>query len=174
MSRTSGFTLLEIILAIIIITTGVVMLIRAMSAMIRGSTDIENIDITTSLARDMMDEILGKGFDDPDQPGSFGREENRRNKFDDVDDYDGWRKNPPEDVDGNRYDGKKGRPNYTRFTRSVIVENVPEDDFNTPTPPGDGTTGAKRIIVNVSWRPTGGVSEVKLRSVVTEYHPDPR
>lgn len=175
MFKRSGFTLLEVIIAIVIFTIGVVILLGAVSAIMRGSSDVENIDIATSLARDLMDEILGKGFDDPDGGLAFGLEEAEpRSNFDDVDDYDGWIKTPPEDVDGTTYDGTGATPNYSRFRRAVTVENVPEDDFNTLTASGDGTTDAKRIIVTVSWEAVGGSPQVELRSVVTEYHPDPR
>lgn len=171
---TRGFTLLEVLIAIVIFTVGVVILLAAISTMIRSSSDIENIDVATNLTRDLIDEILGKGFDDPDG-GAFGLEEAEpRSNFDDVDDYDGWSKNPPEDVDGTSYDGTASQPNYSIFTRAVTVENVPEDNFDTETPSADGTTDAKRIVVTVSWTAAGGNPEVELKSVVTEYHPDPR
>ena len=169
-----GFTLLEILFAITFFMIVGVILLGAIISMIKASSDIENIDIGTKLARDMMDEILGKGFDDPDG-GAFGLEEvEPRSNFDDVDDYDEWSKNPPEDVSGTAYDGTDPMPNYSLFTRAVTVENVPEDDFNKEAPSADGTTDAKRIIVTVSWTTTGGNPDVELKSVVTEYHPDPR
>ena len=147
----------------------------AVSAIMKSSADTENIDIATSLARDLMDEILGKGFDDPDGGATFGPEEAEpRRNFDDVDDYDGWSKTPPQDVDGVSYNGAGSMPDYSYFTRQVTVENVPQDNFNVLTPSADGTTDAKRIIVTVSWQAIGGSPDVELRSVVTEYHPDPR
>jgi type II secretory pathway pseudopilin PulG len=170
-----ALTLLEVLIVIVIFTTGTVVLLGAVSAIMRGSADIENIDIAASLARDLMDEILGKGFDDPDAAGGFGLEETEpRSNFDDVDDYDGWSKNPPQDISGTDYDGADSTPNYARFTRAVTVENVPEDDFNTATASDDGTTDAKRITVTLSWGTHGGDTEIALKSVVTEYHPDPR
>ncbi|UCD54784.1 MAG: type II secretion system protein [Candidatus Omnitrophota bacterium] len=169
-----GFTLLEILIVIVIFTIGVVILLGAISTMIRGSGDIESIDIATNLARDMMDEILAKGFDDPDG-SAFGLEETEpRNNFDDVDDYDGWSKNPPQDVNGTPYDGTDTIPDYSAFTRAVTVENVPENDFDIEAPSTDGTTDAKRIVVTVSWAALGGNPSVELKSVATEYHPDPR
>lgn len=170
-----GFTLLEVLITVVIFSIGIVVLLGAISTIIKGSSDLENINIATSLARDLMDEILGKGFNDPDGGLAFGLEEvEPRTNFDDADDYDGWSKNPPEDVSGTAYDGTGSTPNYASFTRAVTVENVPENNFNTATPSGDGTTDAKRIIVTVSWEATGGNPQVELRSVVTKYHPDPR
>lgn len=172
--RKSGFTLVEVMLVTVLLTIGVVSLLQATSAVMTGETDIENIDVATVLARDLMDEILSKGFDDPDG-GAFGTEEAEpRSNFDDVDDYDGWSKSPPQSVSGTSYDGTGGTPNYTNFTRAVTVENVPVNDFNAATPSPDGTTGAKRIVVTVSWKVPGGTPQAQLKAVVSEYHQDLR
>ena len=169
-----GFTLIEVLIAVVIFTIGITTLLGAVSTIMRGSSDLENINIATSLVRDLMDEIIGKGFDDPDG-GAFGLEEAEpRSNFDDVDDYDGWSKNPPEDVDGTSYDGTDTTPDYSAFTRAVTVENVPENNFDIGTPSADGTTDAKRIVVTVSWTAAGGSPNLELKSVVSEYHPDPR
>ena len=177
MLKKSGFTLLEVLITVVIFTVGIVILLGAVSTIMRGSSDIENINIATSLARDLMDEIIGKGFNDPDGGSIWGPEAlqgenaNDRATFDDADDYDGWSKNPPEDVSGTDYDGAGSTPNYSRFTRAITVENVLENDFNTTS---SDITDPKRIIVTVSWQEAGGSPQVELRSVVTAYHPDPR
>ncbi|UCD15789.1 MAG: hypothetical protein JSV34_01710 [Candidatus Omnitrophota bacterium] len=147
----------------------------SISAGIRGAVDLENIEIASTLSRDLMDEIIGKGFDDPDAGAVFGPEEAEpRVNYDDADDYDGWSKSPPQNISGTYFDGTGTTPNYSRFRRAVTVENVPEDNFNAGTPSADSTTDAKRIIVTVSWPAPGGTTQVELKSVVTEYHPEAR
>ena len=164
-----AFTFLEVMLAIFIFVGGTLAVMGAFSGLMKASAESEDFEIATWLAKDMMDEIISQPFDDPDG-GAFGTEEAEpRSNFDDVDDYDGWSKSPPKDIAGTDYDGTGGQPSYSRFTRAVTVENVPEDDFNVSTPSTDGTTDAKRIIVTVSWGPSSS-SSVALRSVVSEYH----
>ncbi|MDD4909642.1 MAG: prepilin-type N-terminal cleavage/methylation domain-containing protein [Candidatus Omnitrophica bacterium] len=170
-----GFTLLEVLISIVIITSGIVILLEIIPVVMQGSANIENLVTATTLSRDLMDEILSKGFDDPDTGAAFGLEESApRSNFDDVDDYDGLSEDPPQDVSGADYDGTGAMPDYSRFTRAVTVENVPENDFNAASPSADGTTDAKRIIVTVSWPDKAGTAQVELRSVASEYHPDPR
>ena len=169
-------TLLEVLLTTILLTIGTLSLFSAMAVVKKGEVDTEMVSLATILSRDMMDEILAKAFEDPDGAhGSFGREEALpRSNFDDVDDYDGLSENPPQSVSGTVYNGTGGTPNYSMFTRSVLVENVPQNNFNAGSPSADGSTDAKRIIVTVSWLEKGGAPQVQLRSVVTEYHPQGR
>jgi Tfp pilus assembly protein PilV len=173
LSTKRGISLLEILFTTVLLTIGTVSLFTAMASVKSGAVDSEMVTIGNSLARDMMDEIYGKAFEDPDGAvGSFGTEESLpRSNYDDVDDYDVWSQSPPVDVNGTAYNGAGGMPNYTMFTRAVTVENVPENNFNVGTPSADGSTDAKRIIVTVSWNAKGGSPQVQLRSVVTEYHP---
>ena len=172
-----GLTLLEILLTTLLLTVGTLSLFSAMAVVKKAEVDTEMITLATILARDIMDEILSKAFEDPDLPsGSFGREELiiPRSNYDDVDDYDGTSESPPQSVAGISYNGAGGTANYSMFTRTVTVENVPQTDFNAAVPSTDGSTDAKRIIVTVSWIEKGGTTQVQLRSVVTEYHPQGR
>ena len=171
-----GLTLLEILLTTILLTVGTLSLFSAMAVVKKAEVDTVMITLATILARDMMDEILAKAFEDPDAAaGSFATEEALpRSNFDDVDDYDGLSENPPQSVSGVSYNGAGGTANYSMFTRAVIVENVPQTDFNAAVPSADGSTDAKRVIVTVSWIEKGGTAQVQLGSVVTEYHPQGR
>jgi len=172
----SGMTLLEILFTTVLLTIGTLSLFSAMAIVKKGEVDAEMVSLATVLSRDMMDEILSKAFEDPDvATGSFGREEALpRSNFDDVDDYDTLSENPPQSVSGTAYDGTGGTPNDSMFTRSVTVENVPDNNFNTAVASAHGSTTSKRIIVTVSWTEKGGTPQVQLRSVVTEYHPQGR
>jgi hypothetical protein len=103
------------------------------------------------LAKQMMEEIQSKAYEDPDLPtGSFGQEENYppRSNLDDVDDYDGINESPPEYPDGTILNGENGVPNYQGFHRHVDVENVDNSNYNTTV--ANGTTDSKRVTVTVS------------------------
>lgn len=48
--------------------------------------------LATTLASEMMEEVMAADYDDPDGPGKLGPEsgESSRAKFDNIDDYDGY------------------------------------------------------------------------------------
>jgi len=104
------------------------------------------------LAKQMMEEIQSKAYEDPNQtPVSFGLEpgENApRINFDDIDDYDDWDKNPPHYSDGTILNGENETPNYQVFRRQVEVKNVDNSDYGLTR--GDGDTDSKRVTVTVS------------------------
>lgn len=58
--KNKGFTLLEILLAIVIVSIGISALIGAYNAGILFSSDIENTDIALNIARQKMEEIKNK------------------------------------------------------------------------------------------------------------------
>ena len=102
-------------------------------------------------AKQMMEEIQSKAFEDPDQTPLFsseGGETPPRSNFDDVDDYDNWDRSPPRYPNGDLLNGMGGRPDYGDFRRKVTVENVDDVDFSLVR--GDGTTDSKKITVTVS------------------------
>jgi prepilin-type N-terminal cleavage/methylation domain-containing protein len=60
--KKSGFTLLEILITLIILTLGVVVLAGLFSNGLVGSTDAENTTIAMNLAQRRMEEIRNLGF----------------------------------------------------------------------------------------------------------------
>jgi len=144
-------------MAMVILSTAVAAGFAAYGAYARGLLyDRESI-AAQELANQLMIEIQGKLFEDPDfGPGSFGPgiDELERSDYDDVDDYDGWSAGPPEHPDGTAMDG------YTGYVRSVVVTNV--DDATLTTSQTDGSTESKRIVVTVT-------RNGKLRARLTGY-----
>ncbi len=57
-----GFTLLEVLIAIVILTIGAVSIIRAFSTGMFASTDIENVDLALDLAQERVEYIKGIGY----------------------------------------------------------------------------------------------------------------
>lgn len=104
--------------------------------------------VALNLAQGLLAEVLSKDFEDTGLPGSFGREAGEllagpRNLFDDVDDYDDWTSQPPQDRQG------LVLSDFTSYTRNVIVANVLSDDLDSDTT--DGSTEYKKIQVQVLW-----------------------
>jgi len=61
--KNKGFTLLETLMAIVIITIGMTAIISAYNTGILFSSDIENTDIALNIARQEMEEIKKTPFD---------------------------------------------------------------------------------------------------------------
>lgn len=57
-----GFTLLEILIAIIILAVGVIAIISAFSSGIFASSDVENVDLALNIAQAKMEEIKNTAF----------------------------------------------------------------------------------------------------------------
>jgi len=58
----SGFTLLEILITLIILTIGVIALTGAFSSGMFASTDVENVDLALNIAQAKMEEIKNTAF----------------------------------------------------------------------------------------------------------------
>ena len=61
-SRNSGFTLLEILLTLLLLTVGVTVLSQAFSTGMLASTDIENVDLALNIAQAKMEDLKNTSF----------------------------------------------------------------------------------------------------------------
>ncbi len=57
-----GFTLLEVIITIIILTIGVIAIISAFNSGIFASSDVENVDLALNIAQGKMEELRTQAF----------------------------------------------------------------------------------------------------------------
>lgn len=57
-----GFTLLEVLIATVIFTVGVIVLIWALNSGIYAVSDIENVDLALNIAQGKMEEIKNTAF----------------------------------------------------------------------------------------------------------------
>jgi prepilin-type N-terminal cleavage/methylation domain-containing protein len=155
MFREKGFTLIEVVLAVFIIGVALVTLLSMLSMGLKGDVLAREVTVAGGLAREMMEEIKSKTFEEG--IGSFGRESGEdtgdRTNYDDVDDYDDW-SSPPEDAGGVALSA------YSDLTRSVVVRNVADDDYSSGQ--SGGSTGSKEITVTIS---KGGNDLVELSMV---------
>lgn len=137
MKRQRGFSLIELVLAIVIIgvAVGGVMLVFAVA--FTHSADPQQQQQAVAIAEGYLDEVLARGYDDPD--GSNSGE--TRATYDNVADYNGLLDSPPLDQDGNAL---AGLDNYT--VRVTVA------DSSALGPAGD-TVPARRIDVRVTAPP---------------------
>ncbi len=164
----NGFTLVEILVAIVVLAIALVPLIGVFTTGSKESDVAQKITVGTSLAQDLLEEIRSKQFDEdilnPTIPGKLGPEKNEQRfnpptrNFDDVDDYNGYNDSPPEELDGTVMS------EYAGYNRSVIVEYVNENDFNIVS---SVITKSKRISVNVAW--DADEQNVKLVAIKGNY-----
>lgn len=61
-SKNRGFTLLEILITIVILTTGVIALSQAFSTGMLASTDVENVDSALNIAQATMEGLRNTSF----------------------------------------------------------------------------------------------------------------
>ncbi|MFH0811676.1 MAG: hypothetical protein V2A69_02400 [Pseudomonadota bacterium] len=154
--------MVEILVSLLIITLGIVGFGMAIPL---GKNSLEIMGeerIALLLAKQMMEEIQTKAYEDPNQTPLFGLEGGEaspRVNFDDIDDYDNWDQSPPQYPDGNSVTIQ----NNTDFRRTVVVENVADNDYSAPRT--DGTTSSKRITVTVSSPPS--FEDVVIKWVAT-------
>lgn len=81
-----GFTLIELIIFIIIVSVAVVGILTVMNTVVKSSADPMVRKQAMALADSVLEEILLKSYSDPDasEAGETGR-----NNYDDIDDYNG-------------------------------------------------------------------------------------
>lgn len=164
-----GFSLAEILVAVVVITVALVPLITILGQGVKRGKDPQRITVANMLAQDLMEEIMCKKFDeDPTNPDTTanlrpdtgetrsGTPPNRN--YDDVDDYDAYTESPPKEVDGTTM------TEYTGFTRSVVVDYVSETNLDQVSTP---ITRFKRITVTVSWE--SGAQSTVLRAIKGNY-----
>ena len=61
-SRKSGFTLLEVLITLVLLTLGMMALSQAFSTGMRAATDVENVDLACNIAQSKMEELKNTSF----------------------------------------------------------------------------------------------------------------
>lgn len=119
-----GATLVELVMAIVIISVAIAGVVGAFSLIAGRSADPLNQTRAIALAQFYMDEVLSRKYDDKTLPGSVPKEvgctidteESQREDFDDVDDYDDINGLAPENAEG----GSLGAQ-YSDFRISISI-----------------------------------------------------
>jgi hypothetical protein len=117
---------------------------RALGMTLFTQTGMSDDAVAACLAYDLLSEVLQKLYSDPTGATEVqvdGDEvPQQKTSFDDVDDYHGWKENPPQDDSGQSIAG------LDAWTRGVRVELVEPAE---PTKVSSSDQGLKRIIVEV-------------------------
>ncbi|MDO8264324.1 MAG: prepilin-type N-terminal cleavage/methylation domain-containing protein [Gallionella sp.] len=82
-----GFTLIELIIFIVVVSVGLVGILKVMDVTVKSSADPMVRKQAMALADSILEEILLKDYQDPDPLVSTG--ETTRSAMDNVDDYNG-------------------------------------------------------------------------------------
>lgn len=122
--REGGMTLVEVVIAIVVIAIAVGAVLGVLSRSVEHSADAMLTSQAVSIAEAYAEEIALKAFADPD--GSDG--ETLRSGFDDVDDYDGLVDNGAADQFGTPIAGLEGYTVSIAVTPSAALPSVAATD----------------------------------------------
>lgn len=121
--RCRAFSLVESVVSILIVGVMVVAAMNTVGGSQKTQLTSAQRDRALLLAQDLMAEIVGKPYEDPDQTPVFGRESgesgSQRDLWDDVDDYDALSNSPPEYEDGTAIAWANG---YTRKVTATWLD----------------------------------------------------
>lgn len=125
--RSAGVTLVELIVALVIIGVALAGMIAVYTATTRSSTDPVIVQQMEAIADNMMEEILMKPF--ARQPGMPVPAASDRANYSVVSDYDGYGKSLDgiRDVEGNQIPGLE-RYNVAVSVKPAALTNVPSAD----------------------------------------------
>lgn len=129
----SGFSLIEVIIAMLLISVGVLGVLSAMNTLVKGSADPMVRKQAIAVAESLLEEITLKDFANP-TGGYTGTD---RTQFDDVSDYAGYTTTGIVDIGGTAISGLSG---YN--VSSVTVANAALGSI--------ASTDAKLITVTVT------------------------
>lgn len=138
--RQRGFSLIELIFFIVVVSVGLAGVLRVMNIGVASSADPLVRKQASALAESILQEVLQKAYTDPDPAVTSG--ESTRATFDDVDDYNGRTQTTFTDLP----------PGLAAYTISIVV-----------TATTLGTLPAKRVAVTVA-RDAESVTLVGLRA----------
>ena len=138
-----GLSLVEVMLAVIIMATMLVAAFSAVGASAKSRIAQQESSFGLSLARQLLAEIMQTRYQDLINP-VWGTEtgETSRSQYDDVDDYDGYK-----ELSGLTYADGTSITGTTGWKRKVFVDWVSITD---PTSKVNTESGLKRIKVQVS------------------------
>lgn len=143
-----ALSLFEVVASTMIVGMMAVAALNALGAATKSSQSISDRALALGLADELMAEIQLKSYSDPNSTPVFGPETGEtagpRSAFDDVDDYNGWNKSPPQYRDGSTM------PDRTNWRHKVQVAYVQPANPTLATV-GNTDQGAKRIKVTIEY-----------------------
>lgn len=143
-------TIVECVLSLLVVSVMLTASLRVAASSRQTVATAQQRATAAWLADQMLAEVLGKAYAEPDGGGLLGIDlgelATQKANFDDVDDYDDWSESPPQGANGTALAG------LTRWTREVSVASVNREAPSMVMPGED--TGVKLVTVVVRWRGT--------------------
>ena len=156
----SGFTLIEALIATVLIGVTVAALITSNIS----HTQANAHGMHTSTAEFLIDQIramsMPMDFVDPEQSGvTFGTEDGESgvSDFDDLDDFDGVTFNPPVDVSGNSLS------DFSAYSQVITVESVDPADFTGTVDDFDSSIIRMTVDIFMNGKEVGSRSWIKTQ-----------
>lgn len=158
-TRSAGVTLIELVVALVIVGVALAGMIAVYASTTRASVDPVIVQQMQAIADNMMEEILLKPYAPGPAPGAGAG--GARVNFDDVRDYNGYGQaiQGIRDVEGNTI------PGLDRYT--VLVTVTPTALTNIP------DTAALQIVVRVSVNGSAADTSLPAPIVLTGWRTDP-
>lgn len=188
----AGFTLVEAVVATAITAIAASALLLGVSSSLQTTNEALEQAIAVGMAQQLLDEILGAryaavgagGHQTSFGPSSYEQGGSGRERYDDIDDYDGLRNQPPEDLWGIELgtedgEGAQRHPNFQvppgffdNWQQQVDVYYVSESDLTTPLPVGQ-VSDYRAVEVRIYYVDPGrgGRELTRLRRVVAYVPP---
>ncbi len=160
-SQRRGFSLAEVLISSMLVGVVLVGALQVLGGAIQTRKRTAAQLDGPRLAMELWSEIMSKPYEDPELPeGTLGPEAGEtssRLNFDDVDDFHGWFRSPPEDISG------APLTEYQGWIREVSVTWTSRDRGDDV---ASSETGLKRFVVRVT-APDGKIYEHRGLRFVT-------
>jgi type II secretory pathway pseudopilin PulG len=122
--KKTGFTLIEALIAVVLISLAIVALLAANSAFTQANAVGTELSTAEFLAEQIKELTATLAVIDPNTgAATFGAEEAALLDYDDLDDFDDMTYSPPIDAD------RVPLNNFAAFSQQITVQNVHPGDF---------------------------------------------
>ncbi len=118
-----GFSLIEVLIAILLVGLAIASLVTANSAFTKANGAGVELSTAEFLIEQIRELSILLPVIDPDGGSTFGPEETLLDDYDDLDDFDGASFSPPIGAD------RKPLNDLAAFSQQITVENVNASDF---------------------------------------------
>jgi prepilin-type N-terminal cleavage/methylation domain-containing protein len=188
-----GFTLVEAMVALVITAVAGSALLLSINSSMQLTRDSLEQTLAIGMAQQLMDEVVGARYmavgAAPDQAvftaSAWELQTGTRERFDDIDDFDGWETRPPEDRFGialGADDGEGGQRHsnfrapagfFDNWQQQVHVSYVNPSDLSQSLPSGQTNRYGRAVEVRIVYDDPGhGPRELtRLRRVVVYVPP---
>jgi MSHA pilin protein MshD len=139
--RRDGFSLIEMVIAIVVLAAAATAILSAYVTSVASSADPQVRVQAQAIAVAYMDEIMLQAFDDPDTGDTGSQEESDREDFDDIWDYQNIDEDP---TDRNSPPPIDGLTEYNVTVNVTELDNITELDEDSS--PGDGPAEIEIVV----------------------------